>query len=115
MTQLSKTDVLTILKTTELKTEEVFIPSWNGSVIITELTARQKLSLGMVMVADNNGTVDLMASPEMMLRAAGYGLRLPEARWDELDNHPEAVMLITEAVLELSGMSDSAEETAKKK
>ncbi len=108
---IPKEQLADFLAQKQLLTKTIHVPAWDRNVEIRELTAREQMQVGALMVnmQTSNGQ-SAMANiqkdkiGEMLLLASAYGLGIGEDGIELLNNHGAAVARIGQAVLELSGM-----------
>jgi hypothetical protein len=104
---LSKSD---ILGRTALRTKEIEIPEWNGSVLIRELTQNERTEVELL-VWDGKENKDVMRKLKVNLVILSVidteGKRLfDEKDYDELSKKSaSAIDRISDAILKLSGIT----------
>lgn len=99
---------------TPLRTQELFIPEWNGSVIIKEMTAKQVADNGRF-VLTKDGKADMSKAVQVPVQMClqqvvdENGDRLfTDSDIKNIESlHAGAVQRIAEAVRKLSGMQDA--------
>jgi len=98
----------------QLKTQEIDVPAWGGSVVISELPVgkRNELMGGMM---DENGKIKV--SPDIELRLFIAGMFDPEFSPDDASElqvvSGAAVSFVAQEIMKLNGLSPDAQDTAR--
>jgi len=98
-----------ILKVNDLKRETIEVPAWGGSVEIRELTAAEKLRIGAKVAGKDQAAMGADEVADLMIEAAAYGLGASRDQIAAVGSKSyEAIELVANKVLELSGMEKKA-------
>lgn len=115
---LKKGDLKKILAAKTLKKVVIAVAALDGQEVeITELTARQRMRLGSMMLKGvprkgQKTEMDFSRLADMMMLAAMWGLGLDESDLPMLDANGELVQEVGQAVMALSGMNVGAGSSA---